>query len=80
MEPYQALETKRSMFVRKIQLHEFVLDGLKKDERRIASLKEDVERDIEQLKQKLHEVDSEIREMLMPLYPEGFERGDEIAN
>lgn len=79
MKTYEELEIYRSMCVRKLQLHEFVLDSLKQDEHRIASMKEDVERDVKQCKQKIHEVDAEIREMLLPLYPEGFERGDEIA-
>lgn len=79
MKTYEELEIYRSTLVRKLHLHEFVLDSLKQDERRIASMKEDVERDVDQCKRKLHEVDAEIREMLLPLYPEGFERGDEIA-
>ncbi|MGK5512258.1 hypothetical protein [Brevibacillus formosus] len=76
MKKYEELEIYRSTLVRKLQLHEFVLESLKQDERRIASMKEDAERDVDQLKQKIHEVDAEIREKLLPLYPEGFERGE----
>ncbi|NRS20639.1 hypothetical protein HP398_29910 [Brevibacillus sp. HB1.4B] len=80
MKTYEELEIYRSTLVRKLQLHEFVLDSLKQDERRIASMKEDVERDVDQCKQKIREVDAEIREKLLPLYPEGFERGEADAS